>query len=327
MNKPYVSVIIPSYNSEDMIYQCLVRILDQSYPKDRYEVIVVDNASTDNSPGIIKTFPVKYVHEPRKGPSAARNTGIRQAEGEYLLFIDSDCVAEKNLIENHIQAHNEWREKDPAVKVVGGGIRGINKNYWAMCDDFCSWYHNHPELAPRLEDHHLPTANLSVDRRIFEKVGFFDETLRYGEDLIFCRNVIQNGYKIFFDPKAVLYHINRTSFGYFMKHAREWAQIGKYTEPENHKNKVIAIKIPVLVIFYNIICYFSQFLKTFFELVVSWLPKGGFALVLCLPVIFINRVYFGYHVIKSRGSRRLLLPQKKRSGIRTEEVSSGKRIG
>lgn len=303
MNKPYVSVIIPSFNSEDIISQCLEKILDQSYPRDCYEVIVVDNASTDNSPVIIKTFPVKYLHEPLKGPSAARNIGISQAKGKYLLFIDSDCIAEKNLIENHIQAHYQWTENDPSVRVVGGGIRGVNKNYWAMCDNYCSWYQNHPELPPRLEKQYLPTANLSVDWRIFKEVGFFDEAFLYGEDLMFCRKVIQSGYKIFFEPKAVLDHINRTSYRNFMKHAREWAQIGKYTEPDRHKNKSLALKNPVLMKFYKTFYYFRQFFKIFYELIASWLPKEGFALVLCLPMIFINRVYFGYHVIKSRSSR------------------------
>lgn len=302
MNTPFVSVIIPSYNSEALISQCLEKILDQSYPQDHYEVIVVDNASTDKSPAIIKTFPVKYLHESRKGPSAARNAGIRQARGEYLLFIDSDCIAEKNLIRNHILAHLKWREKDPAVRVVGGGIRGINKNYWALCDNFCSWYQNHPDLEPRIEARHLPTANLSVDRRILEKVGCFDEALRYGEDLMFCQKVIESGYKIFFEPQAFLYHVNRTSFKHFMKHAREWAQIGKYTEPESHKNKTAAINESVWLTISKVLYYIKQFFTIFFELAGSWLPSGGFAFIFCLPVIFINRVYFGYHVIKSRSS-------------------------
>lgn len=320
MNKPYVSVIIPSFNSEDMISQCLEKILDQSYPKERYEVIVVDNASTDNSPAIIKTFPVKYLYEPQKGPSAARNAGISQAKGEYLLFIDSDCLAEKDLIENHILAHIRWKEKDPAVKVVGGGIRGINKNYWAMCDNFCSWYQNHPGLAPRLEDGHLPTANLSVDRGIFKEAGFFDETLLYGEDLMFCRKVIQRGYKIFFEPKAVIAHINRTSFRNFMKHAKEWAQIGKYTEPDNHKKMYLTIKNPALMVLYKTFYYFRQFFIIFYELIASWFPKDGFALVLCLPMIFINRVYFGYHIIKSRSSKtNFVVP--KRSAEKTGNLS------
>ncbi|NLN66441.1 MAG: glycosyltransferase [Clostridiaceae bacterium] len=294
--KPFVSVVIPSYNSKAYIFQCLECIFNQSYPRELYEVIVVDNASTDDSPSIIKSFPVQYLYEPKKGPSAARNTGIRHARGKYFLFIDTDCLAGKDLIKTHIEAHLSFMKKNPAVKIVGGGIDGLNKNYWAMCDNFCSWYLNHPRLEPRIENRHLPTANLSVDRCVFEKTGLFNEELRFGEDSMFCRQARENGYLIYFEPKAVVRHINRTSFKHFMSHAKEWSEVGKYSELETIDNKPVKINSPVLVVLYNIYYFFFRFV----QLSYAWLSKGKLSFVLCLPGVLLNKIYFGFHMVKAR---------------------------
>jgi len=291
-------VIIPSYNSEILIGQCLERILNQTYPHECYEVLVVDNAATDNSAEIIKRFPVEYLYEAKPGPAAARNKGIREAKGDYLLFIDTDCLAERGLIEQHILTHLSFQKSDPLVKVVGGGIDGINRNYWAWCDHFCSWYLNHPKLAPRFEARHLPTANLSIERKILEKAGFFDEKMRFGEDSVFCKQVREHGYKLFFEPKARLSHINRTSFKYFMAHAREWARIGAYTPQETPHNQPIKIKSPVFEIIYS--AYY--FVYRFWELAYSWIASGELRFFLCLPGIILNKLYFGFWLLKSRYS-------------------------
>ena len=297
MNTPFVSVIIPSYNSKDYIAQCLEKILDQSYPRDRYEVIVVDNGSTDNSPAIIQTYPVKFLTESRKGPSAARNTGIRHAAGEYILFIDTDCMAGKDLIQRHMDAQAYYRKQDPAVRVVGGGIAGINRNFWALCDNYCSWYMNHPKLKPRIEERqHLPTANLSVERTVFETTGLFDENMRFGEDSMFCKMVKQKGYKLYFEPKAVAGHINRTSFQGLMRHAKEWAEIGKYTGPETPQSKTLNLKNPLVLAIYNLY-YFGY---RFGEIAWSWLSVGDLGFLVCFPVVFVNKLYFGFHMAKSR---------------------------
>ena len=88
MNK--FSIIIPNYNKGDYIKECLDSIFNQDIEKDKYEVIVIDDGSTDNSVNIIKQFPVKFFQTNRKGAGGARNVGIDNATGEYILFLDSD---------------------------------------------------------------------------------------------------------------------------------------------------------------------------------------------------------------------------------------------
>lgn len=84
------SIIIPNYNKEKYINECLESIFNQDIDTDKYEVIVVDDGSNDNSIDIIKKYPVKLFHTQRKGAGGARNLGIEKAEGKYILFLDSD---------------------------------------------------------------------------------------------------------------------------------------------------------------------------------------------------------------------------------------------
>ena len=109
MNLPFASVIVPVYNGESMIAECIESLLSQDYPKDKYEIIVVDNNSNDHTPDIVKKYPVKYTMETRIQSSyAARNTGVKYAEGEALIFFDADQIATQNWLKNLMQ---EWTQK------------------------------------------------------------------------------------------------------------------------------------------------------------------------------------------------------------------------
>jgi glycosyltransferase involved in cell wall biosynthesis len=96
------SVIVPAYNAESTIGKCLDALERQNIPRDEYEVIVVDDGSTDNMPGIVKRFPVKYISQQNKGPASARNRGAGEAKGEIILFTDSDCVPRERSEERRV---------------------------------------------------------------------------------------------------------------------------------------------------------------------------------------------------------------------------------
>lgn len=95
---PKFSIIVPVYNVEEYIDDCLKSIFNQSF-KD-YEVIVVNDGTKDNSMDIVKNYDVKVINQENAGLSAARNTGVKSSTGEYLLFIDSDDYIEKDLLKN-----------------------------------------------------------------------------------------------------------------------------------------------------------------------------------------------------------------------------------
>jgi len=280
---PQVSVVIPVYNAEDTIQQCLEKLCNQSYPCEKTEIIVVNNNSTDNSQKIINGFKVISAIEKKKGPSAARNTGIRRATGEIIIFTDADCLADNDFIHQHVRMHEQFKKTNSKYKIVGGGINGYNSNIWAQCDDFLSWHAYSPLLSPREESYFQPTANLSVIREILlNEDVYFDDDLFPGEDIAFCITLMRKGYKIYFHPGAVVSHINRTTFKGVLNHCLSW------TKPEFalrkkgfriHKQKAV---------FFWVFYYIGEFIRTLCYLLVNALKSRRYKIVFYLPLLLIN---------------------------------------
>lgn len=120
------SIIVPVYNVENYIEKCLESIMKQTY-KD-YEVIVVNDGTKDNSMDIVKKYPVKIIEQENQGLSVARNTGVKHAKGEYIIFLDSDDYIEENLLEEiskslnnkpdvvRFQIQETFEKKDDVIK-------------------------------------------------------------------------------------------------------------------------------------------------------------------------------------------------------------------
>ena len=102
---PFVTVIVPLYNDSELLRYCLSSLCLQTYPQERYEVIVVDNGSDENIQPLIKEFSdIKFFKEERPGSYSARNSGILHANGEILAFTDSDCNPSRDWIEKGVKS-------------------------------------------------------------------------------------------------------------------------------------------------------------------------------------------------------------------------------
>src|SRR5213075_3425225 len=116
---PAISVIIPTFNRSAMLADTLESFAAQSLPKNRYEVIVVDDGSKDATPDVCRAFAsrieLKYLHIDNSGTSAAKNTGILASCGKILLFFDDDDIADHRLLEEHLKAHEQHRAENAAV--------------------------------------------------------------------------------------------------------------------------------------------------------------------------------------------------------------------
>jgi glycosyltransferase involved in cell wall biosynthesis len=287
---PPVSVIIPVYNGEASIGACLAHLQRQNYPGEKMEIIVIDDGSTDRTMDIIHRFGVKCIAATNKGPSNARNEGIQYASGQILVLIDADCLADENLIIRHVLAHLHFEVTDPRIKVVGGGIEGENKNFWSICDDFCSWYNNHPALPGKQVSAH-PTANISFSRQLADEIKF-DAELRFAEDYAFCVAVRRKGYKIFFEPQAKVRHVNRFSYPSFMKHAKDWAS-SQYNLLDKGLIKLIYTR-PLLIP----IQFAIQILYKMSVIIYYAFKVNRFNVLICLPFILINKLYLNYFTLK-----------------------------
>jgi len=209
-----ISVIIPSYNSENTIEKCLNSLLNQSYCND-YEIILVDS-SVDRTPQIVSSnySDVKLIHLDKKtDPGTARNIGIGEAKGDLIAFIDADCIAAHDWLEKIDTAHKS------SYSIVGGVVNNGNEE-----DDLVGWAGYIAEFReflpeqPKQEVIHIPTCNISYKRRIFSKFGLFQGEYYPHEDLVYNYNLWKNGERILLDPAVQVYHHHRSSLKDFLNH-------------------------------------------------------------------------------------------------------------
>ncbi len=193
---PHVSIIIPNLKSP-LLGQVLDALLAQEQIEGA-EIIVVGQAL----PGDEECYAdrVHFEHTPAPVNAAvARNIGIRLAQGEYLLFVDSDCIVQPGwLREMHAQLDAGW-------DVVGGGVRTETNHYWPLVYNL-SMFHEFLWTQPQREANFLPTLNLAVKREGIQKVGLLDETLARSQDLDWTMRMKAAGLRILFDPRATLLH-------------------------------------------------------------------------------------------------------------------------
>lgn len=200
---PQISVVIPSYNPGEDIKRCLSSVTAQQTSVS-YEVIVVDSSEKDFTAEWQAAFPgVRFIHlSQRAFPGTARNHGAREARGEYVTFTDTDCVIDADWVEEIWQAHQRGHQ------VVGGSVdNGTPESYVGTAEYLLEFNEMNPWMPSR-EVQALPSCNLSIHKKVFEKCGYL-ENAEKGSDTLFCVKVTSHGFKIFFTPKAKVTHRNR----------------------------------------------------------------------------------------------------------------------
>lgn len=205
---PRVSVIVPVYNGERTIGECVESIFALSFPRDGFELLLIDNASTDGTSKILDRYNDRAVilHEAKRGPAAARNCGLRKAAGDIVAFTDADCVVDRDWLVRITAPLN-----DPAVGIVGGTIRAIKP--CNSVEEFGERIHDHQLAIEYYSPPYAITMNWASRRSVLEEVGLFDEELLRCEDCDLAYRVVAAGYRIIHEPAAVVYHRNERSLG------------------------------------------------------------------------------------------------------------------
>lgn len=212
MSPPRISVVVPAFNCEKTIAQCIESILLQSHPVD--EVIIVDDGSTDKTSEIIQNFKnVIYLRQSNAGPAAARNLGESRASGELVFFTDSDCLADRNWI---LCLFKHFQEE--GVAVVSGSYGISNPQFRLARCVHQEIIFRHQRLMPKYPKS-FGSFNFGIKKDVFRQIGRFDETYRYasGEDNDLSYKVLKNGYKIYFEPESKVNHFHPTKLTKYLK--------------------------------------------------------------------------------------------------------------
>jgi len=214
-----ISAIICTYNRASYLKRAVQSLLNQSLGKNDYEIIVVDNASTDHTANFIKSNPsIRYIYEPVLKLSQARNTGWKNAMGKYVAYLDDDAVASYDWLKNIIDAFENIK---PTPGVVGGKV------YLDWETDRPKWlpegskylgyfaYINWGDSGHFLKDNeYLAGANIAYSKELLSEIGGFSLKLgRKGKKLYSMEELYTNymlkekGYRIYYSPKIVVDHI------------------------------------------------------------------------------------------------------------------------
>jgi glycosyltransferase involved in cell wall biosynthesis len=218
-----VSVVIPTLNEARHIKTCLDSLLNQSYPKDKYEVLVVDSNSKDGTIDLVNAYCGKHrnvnlIFEDKKGASAARNKGIKMAKGKIIAFIDADTIISEGWIDQIIASFDDF----PQLGVVGGPdftpnddpyvaqMIGLTENSEAMVSEV-----KDKEAAMKIK-----SCNCGCLKEVLDIVGYFDDDVPpmfYFDETPLWLKMIANGYKAYFNPKMHVFHRRQSSVKAFLK--------------------------------------------------------------------------------------------------------------
>ncbi len=233
VNKPKISVIIPTHNSQDVVERCIQSITSQSYPRENFEIIVVDDGSKDETVSLAKKAGTDeiIVTEPCF-QGKARNIGARNAKSEILAFIDSDCAAKENWLET---IEKEFKNN----KAIGGPV--VNGNVdslvaWAeYLMEFCGW----DEYRKRSVVPFVPGCNQVCTKDAFFRVGGFSEN-RLSEDVLFGYSLEKAGIQLLFVPELQVLHFCRTKLKRYLANMK---LLGKYSTRTSEQVPTIYRKI------------------------------------------------------------------------------------
>lgn len=203
---PKVSVVVCSYNGARTLRQCLASLMQLDYPD--YEVLLIDDGSTDNTREIASEFPqVIYHYQANKGLSVARNVGAELAEGEIVAYTDSDCEADEHWLRYLVTAMEDQR-----VQAIGGpNITPLDSSWVARCVAASPGNPSHVMLDDQHAEH-VPGCNMAFVRAALLRMGGFDPQFRQaGDDVDVCWRFLDAGLPIGYASGAMVWHHRRPS--------------------------------------------------------------------------------------------------------------------
>lgn len=241
---PFVTVIIPVRNRPKAIADCLESLTRLVYPREKMEVIVIDDASDDNTPEIVTRYPVQIIRLDRHSQASyCRNLATRKASGEILAFLDSDCLSGPHWLMEIIPIFN-----DPANGAAGGLVDSFyNENGLDRYEKVKSSLNMGKRPKNSMEGDlflYVPTCNMLVRKEVFLDIGGFKEDLFIGEDVDFCWRMQDRGFHLEYRPVGRIFHKHRNRIKDFCSRRFDYGT----SEPmlqQSHRRRVKNMVLPV----------------------------------------------------------------------------------
>ncbi len=254
---PFISIVIPTYNRPDRLERCLQSISRLNYPRNRFDVTVVDDGSPQSLAGIAQRFEsqisLNLIRQDNAGPANARNRGAAAARGEYLAFTDDDC-----------QVHPDWLlamaaafKQHPTVLVGGHTLNALPENIYSTASqlliDYLYRYYN---LSPGTATF-FASNNFALPRDQYQTLGGFDTSfpLAAGEDRELCDRWSQQQWPMLYNPKMMVHHAHDLSLTKFWRQHFNYGRGAYYFHRTKARRDQEDIKIEPLQFYHQLLTY------------------------------------------------------------------------
>lgn len=231
-----ISVVIPAFNRENSLSKCLESLFRQDYSKNLFEIIVVDDGSTDDTAQLVNKLAqgysnIRYFYQSNKGPAAARNLGMLQAKADIVAFTDTDCILSLPWVKNMVEAHKLSED----IAVIGGLTTVSPNNIKAMVSQSLSDGAIQMAIGGKQEIIFFPTCNVSIKKKYLNEK--FNEFFQFpaGEDLEFFWRLFKKSNKFVYKQDIKVFHDCHPNFVSFLKQAYLYGR-GNYLAQYLHKN-------------------------------------------------------------------------------------------
>ncbi len=256
-NQPFFSIIVPTYKRPAQLANCLESLACLSYPRDCFDVIVVDDGSETSTEVVVagfqKRMDVTLMIQPKAGPAMARNTGAARAKGEFLAFTDDDCTPASNWLKNLAVRF----AASPDSAIGGRMVNALPDNPYStasqlLVDYLYGYYNSDPNRARFLGSNNLA---LPVDR--FHAIGGFDTNFprAAGEDRELCDRWLHHGYKMLYAPEVLVYHTHALTFRTFWRQQFNYGRSGSYFHQVRARRHQGRIRVERIEFYLNLLRY------------------------------------------------------------------------
>ena len=281
-----MSVIVCAYNGSSIIEQCLNGLVKQSFPPNQFEIIIIDDGSSDNTYEVVSSFITKNENHDtfielnsikHGGLSVARNSGIRISKSEIIAFIDQDAVPDTNWLMELIKPLQN------GVDYVGGRVNLLNNQNWVA--RFLQELRFKQFFGPKLYYNTIIGCNMAFKRKIFDKLlGFHENFISYGDETTLIAR-IENKFSFKPAPKAIVFHQQPDNFKKLIQMEWKSATLSSLVKKASNRGSDLKEKLLSVEQF-----FITLFIPSFLLAVVEYNFAKG--MLLLSSIFVVRRLFF-----------------------------------